>query len=91
MGRHDRVRRCEICGREFAFYNGLQKNCKDCASVLRTKHLATYNRIRRGGRQARASGLSYDNSPERLRAIREKYKNGIPDGEIEAWICGAGK
>lgn len=27
-------------------------------------------------------------SPERIRFIKEKYRNGIPKGEIERWING---
>lgn len=26
------------------------------------------------------------NTPERLAFIREKYKNGVPAGEVESWI-----
>jgi hypothetical protein len=37
-------------------------------------------------RRGRYSGLDYENSPEKLDAIREKYKNGIPEGTIEAWL-----
>lgn len=42
-----------------------------------------------GGRQnRRASGLVYDNPPERIEQIKRKYAQGIPAGEIEAWITG---
>ena len=36
--------------------------------------------------RGRYSGLEYENSQEKLDAIREKYKNGIPEGTIEAWL-----
>lgn len=36
--------------------------------------------------RGRYSGLEYENSPEKLDAIREKYKNGIPEGTIEEWL-----
>ena len=36
--------------------------------------------------RGRYSGLDYENSQEKLEAIREKYKNGIPEGTIEAWL-----
>ena len=36
--------------------------------------------------KGRYSGLDYENSPEKLAAIREKYKNGIPEGTIEEWL-----
>lgn len=26
------------------------------------------------------------NTPERLAFIRKKYKDGVPDGEVEKWI-----
>ena len=51
-----------------------------------------YHRIRKGklsnnylNRQnnKRYSGQSYENSKEKLMAIREKYKNGVPEGTIE--------
>lgn len=38
------------------------------------------------GRNKRASGLQYENTPERLQELREKYKKGIPKGEIEKWL-----
>ena len=38
--------------------------------------------------RGRASGRFYDNSPEKIRAIKEKYKNGVPTGEVERWIYG---
>ena len=39
--------------------------------------------------RGRASGKCYDNSPEKIRAIKEKYKNGVPSEEVERWIYGA--
>jgi len=38
--------------------------------------------------RGRASGRSYENTPEKIRAIKEKYKNGVPTGEVERWIYG---
>lgn len=38
-------------------------------------------------KNGRFSGLKYTNSPERLEQIRQKYKNGVPDGEIEKWMA----
>ena len=34
----------------------------------------------------RFSGLDYDNPPEKLDAIREKYRNGVSCEMIEDWI-----
>lgn len=28
----------------------------------------------------------YSNLPEKIQAIKEKYKNGIPKGELEKWL-----
>ncbi len=36
--------------------------------------------------RGRYSGQVYDNSKEKLLAIRDKYKNGIPEGTIEAML-----
>ena len=41
--------------------------------------------------RGRYSGLDYENSQEKLDAIREKYKNGIPEGTIEEWLGIGGK
>lgn len=41
---------------------------------------------RRKPLRGRASGRRYDNSPEKIRAIKEKYKDGVPAGEVERWI-----
>lgn len=34
----------------------------------------------------RFSGLDYDNPPEKLEAIKEKYRNGVSCEMIEDWI-----
>lgn len=39
-----------------------------------------------GRHQERASGLKYSNSPAKLNAIREKYKNGVSMEILEEWI-----
>lgn len=44
--------------------------------------------FRRKPLKGRASGRSYENTPEKIRAIKEKYKNGVPAGEVERWIYG---
>jgi len=43
---------------------------------------------RRKPLRGRASGRSYENTPKKIRAIKEKYKNGVPTGEVERWIYG---
>lgn len=34
----------------------------------------------------RHSGRRYDNPPEKLQELKEKYKNGVPAGEVEKWL-----
>lgn len=36
--------------------------------------------------EKRFSGSHYKNTPERISALREKYKNGVPDGTIEKML-----
>ena len=36
----------------------------------------------------RHSSYNKKSSPERIRFIKAKYRNGIPKGEIERWING---
>lgn len=37
-------------------------------------------------RYERFSGKWYRNSPEKLQAIKEKYRNGVSKTQIEDWI-----
>lgn len=37
-------------------------------------------------RYKRFSGKWYRNSPEKLQAIKEKYRNGVSKGLIENWL-----
>ena len=46
---------------------------------------ATYNK------NTRYSLEKYENSPETLEKIKEKYKNGVPLKEIEQMVMGANK
>lgn len=36
----------------------------------------------------RTSGKHYENTPEKLEAIKEKYRNGVSREMIEEWIMG---
>ena len=36
--------------------------------------------------EKRYSGKHYKNTPERISALREKYKNGVPEGTIEIML-----
>ena len=44
-----------------------------------------YQKTRTHG-ELRFSGKHYENSAERIQALREKYKNGVPDGTIEKML-----
>ena len=55
---------------------------------------AYYRRIRKGRpldvklqvrTPSRASGRKYKNPPEKIEAIKEKYKDGIPEDVLEAF------
>lgn len=41
-----------------------------------------YNQIRQG-RTKRYSGKKYENTPEKLQSLKEKYKNGVTKEMIE--------
>lgn len=47
--------------------------------------LKKYGKLK-GHFKGRYSGKTYENPKEKLLAIRDKYKNGIPDGTIEAML-----
>lgn len=36
--------------------------------------------------RTRSSGLKYENSLQRIQELQEKYKNGVPEGEVERWF-----
>lgn len=70
---------CEMCGVVIEKKGNHQKYCKECAQIH-------YRPARKNS--ARYSGRIYQNTPDRLEAIRQKYKNGIPAGTIEAMVMG---
>jgi len=37
-------------------------------------------------KSGRFSGKSYENPPEKIETLRQKYADGVPEGEVEAWI-----
>ena len=57
-----------------SYYYQLRKGTLPCNYRVKRKPTGRY------------SGQSYKNTKERLLEIREKYKNGIPDGTIEAML-----
>ena len=48
-------------------------------------YIYIYGKTRAHG-EKRFSGKHYKNTPERISALREKYKNGVPDGTIEKML-----
>lgn len=44
-----------------------------------------YTKTRNHG-NARYSGMRYTNSKERIAALKEKYKNGVPEGVINEMV-----
>ena len=45
-----------------------------------------YYQLARQHGEKRYSGKHYKNTPERISALREKYKNGVSDGTIEIML-----
>lgn len=52
--------------------------------IGREEYKRQYGQLYQEAKQhkTRYSGLSYSNSSDRLKAIREKYKDGIPKGTV---------
>lgn len=81
---------CTVCGKLFTPTGNRQKFCScECKRIERINRdrLKAKQQGRREKR-GRYSGKVYVNSQEKLDAIKEKYKNGIPAGTIEAMVCG---
>ena len=55
------------------------------ADEYKRLYLNIYQGTRTHG-EKRFSGKHYKNTPERISALREKYKNGVPDGTIEKML-----
>lgn len=69
------------------------RNQKFCSYECKHEARLIHNRLKakeQGHREkiGRYSGKVYVNSQEKLDSIREKYKNGIPAGTIEAMVRG---
>lgn len=81
---------CAICGNPFTPTGKNQKYCScECQHEARLhRDRLKAKEQRRREKLGRYSGKVYVNSQEKLDAIREKYKNGIPAGTIEAMVCG---
>lgn len=77
-------RSCRLCGRLIEFTGRAQKYCTACALKVKRAKQREYYAVKHGGnvriyekKQGRFSGLEYENPPEKLDAIREKYRNGV--------------
>ena len=69
-----RTASCRFCGRDFLPVNNRQQYCsREC------RWKATH-------RGTRHSGRVYQNTPERLSEIREKYRNGVTEDILREWM-----
>lgn len=83
---------CKGCGKEF-FYEkkkgAARTRCsKEC--VKATDRLASRNWYHKKHEVfgTRASGRRYKNPPEKIQAIKEKYKNGVTNEILSEWLGG---
>lgn len=75
---------CVVCGKKFVASLKKSVTCSaECRKVYHRMYLFTVFRQRDN---VRNSGKKYTNSNEKLLAIKEKYKNGVPKGLIEDWL-----
>ena len=81
---------CTVCGKLFMPTGNRQNFCSyECKRIARINRDRLKAKVQgRREKRGRYSGKVYVNSQEKLDAIREKYKNGIPAGTIEAMVCG---
>lgn len=88
--------RCSLCGNLTELTGRAQKYCPQCAvTARRRKQREKYalehqndERIRRKQKMnnGRFSGRVYENTPERLEAIRQRYSNGVTLEMIEDMV-----
>ncbi len=65
---------------------GKQKaKCKECSRREKEKEAEWRKEMHTHGR-LRCSGQKYENSPERLAEIKEKYKNGVTAEILSEWL-----
>lgn len=82
---------CAICYKQFEKINNSQLYCcEQCFMVAkRIRHRKWYNKNKKSKKtrfKGRFSGKVYENSPEKLQSIKEKYKNGITIEHIKAML-----
>lgn len=76
-----RVKRCKYCGDIFQYKSNLAQMCPDCKKEYHRGYVHVINNF-----DKRFSGLSYENSEERLNEIRGKYKDGVTDEIIGDFV-----
>lgn len=86
---------CVKCGfkRELAssavsdIATGKHKNkCKECARLVKEQEAQWIKEMGKLRGRSRCSGRTYENSPERLAEIKEKYKNGVTADILAEWL-----
>lgn len=89
------MKRCKICGAVFSPSYANQKYCsKNCARLGKNelqKNKKIYHQVyswtrNRMKNDIRASGKKYINPPEKIQAIKEKYKNGVSIEHIKSML-----
>lgn len=91
------IRNCLLCGVALFDCKTSRKYCPECAkAAIKMTHKRSQIRFRmrhRGKspddiktRQTRFSGKVYENTKEYIEQIKEKYRNGVPCGEVERWL-----
>lgn len=83
---------CRVCGKKF-FYERKQGHRRTMCSkecVKEADRAASRDWYHRNFEVfgKRASGKKYKNPPEKLQAIKEKYKNGVTLEILEEWLGG---
>lgn len=63
--------KCILCGAETQGFICMGSNCR------KTYHQVYSRTQQKAKNNIRASGKKYINSPEKIQAIKEKYKNGV--------------
>ena len=66
---------------------GKHKNkCKECARLVKEQEAQWIKEMGKLRGRGRCSGRTYENSPERLAEIKEKYKNGVTAAILAEWL-----
>ena len=66
---------------------GKHKNkCKECARLVKEQEAQWIKEMGKLHGRSRCSGRTYENSPERLAEIKEKYKNGVTSEILAEWL-----